>query len=213
MISSKKYYIYDNEYRPYMIYIKKSNVYIYNNTLSSNNLIDSFITKKIFIGDKTVNNNTFTILLFIDNNDYVIINKDGILKFTINNDKIINYYSLASINYAPYSIAFGKKYMYFFGYPEGYLPMSEFQKNRNNLKEIFNKGCTLEPFLISLFSHKENNKITLEEFKELQQKTLNEIPLNKIKELAKLYGVTISGTKKELVDRIENLRNIIIYKR
>ena len=96
------------------------------------------------------------------------------------------------------------------------MPIYEFPKiiNKNNLKEVFQKGCQLEPFLISLFSHKtNNNKITLEEFKELQKKRLDEIPLKKIKELAKLFSVTLSGSKKELVNRIEQLRNIIVYKK
>ena len=83
-----------------------------------------------------------------------------------------------------------------------------------NFQKIFNEGCKLQPFLISLYSHKvKNNKITLEEFREIQKKTLDEISLNKIKELAKIFGVTSSGTKKELVDRIENLRNVIVYKK
>ena len=213
---NKKYYIYDNGLRPYVIYIKNFNVLIYNNLLLDNNLIESFITKKIFIGDKLINNDTFTILLFIDKNDYVIINKDGIEKFSTNNDKIIKYYSLGNIYYPEYSIGVGKKYIYFFGYHEGYLPISEFPKiiNKNNLKEVFQKGCQLEPFLISLFSNKtNNNEITLEEFKEIQKKRLDEIPLKKIKELAKLFGVILSGSKKELVNRIEEVRNIIVYKK
>jgi hypothetical protein len=82
------------------------------------------------------------------------------------------------------------------------------------LKTIFKEGIKLEPFLISLNSHKvNNNKITLDEFKEIQTKTLDEISLDKIKELAKIFGVTISGSKKELVDRIEKLRNVTVYKK
>ena len=103
----KKYYIYENGLRPYVIYIKNFNVSIYNNSLLNNNLIESFITKKIFIGDKLINNDTFTILFYIDKNDYVIINKDGIEKFSTNNDKIIKYYSLGNIYYPEYSIAIG----------------------------------------------------------------------------------------------------------
>ena len=34
-----------------------------------------------------------------------------------------------------------------------------------------------------------------------------------MKKLAKIYNVTTSGTKKELADRIEQLRNIIVYKK
>jgi hypothetical protein len=58
-----------------------------------------------------------------------------------------------------------------------------------------------------------NNKITLNEFKEIQTKTLDEISLDKIKELAKIFGVTTSGSKKELVDRIKKLRNVTVYKK
>lgn len=221
----KKYYIYSNGLCPYMVHIKNNDVYIYKlndminsseNKLLYTDLIEHFITKKIFIGDKTKNYNTFTILLFIDKNNYIMINENGIEKFNVDNDEIIKYYSLGDINYAPYSIGVGKKYIYFFGYPDGYLPISEFSKlkNKNDLLKIFNEGCKLQPFLISLYSHKvKNNKITLEEFKEIQKKTLNEIPLIKIKELSKIFGITTSGSKKELVDRIEKLRNVIVYKK
>lgn len=148
-----------------------------------------------------------------------MINSDGIKEFITNNDKILKYYSLYDIYYPEYSIAIGKKYIYFFGYPEGYLPLKEFYKIENkdikkSLKTIFKEGIKLEPFLISLNSHKvNNNKITLDEFKEIQTKTLDEISLDKIKELAKIFGVTTSGSKKELVDRIEKLRNVTVYKK
>lgn len=219
---NKKYYIYNNGTRPYMVYIKNNDVYIYklndkiNSLENSTELMEHFITKKIFIGDKTKDHNTFTIFLFINKNNYIMINENGIEKINLNNDEILKYYSLGNINYAPYSIAISKKYIYFFGYPEGYLPICEFPKikNKDDLLKIFNEGCKLEPFLISLYSHKvKNNKITLEEFKEIQKKTLDEISLNKIKELAKIFGLTTSGNKKEIVDRIEELRNVIIYKK
>jgi RNA recognition motif-containing protein len=199
-----------------MVHIKNYDVYIYKINNNNTELVEHFITKKIFIGDKTKDHNTFTILLFIDKNNYIMINENGIEKLNTNNDEIIKYYSLSDMNYAPYSIGIGKKFIYFFGYPDGYLPLSEFPKikNKNDLLKIFNESCKLEPFLYSLYSHKmKNNKITLEEFKEIQKKTLDEISLNKIKELAKIYGVTTSGSKKDLVDRIEKLRNVIVYKK
>jgi len=225
---SKKYYIYaniydnHNEIKPYLVEIKNNKVDIYkidNNTLTYNNLIGHFTAKNIFIGNETKNNYTYTILLFINKNNYVMINGDGIKEFITNNDKILKYYSLYDIYYPEYSIAIGKKYIYFFGYPEGYLPLKEFYKIENkdikkSLKTIFKEGIKLIPFLISLNSHKvNNNKITLNEFKEIQTKTLDEISLDKIKELAKIFGVTTSGSKKELVDRIKKLRNVTVYKK
>ena len=34
-----------------------------------------------------------------------------------------------------------------------------------------------------------------------------------MKNLAKMYNVTTSGTKKELANRIEKLRSVIVYKK
>ena len=222
---SKKYYIYGNSYegdfriKPYCVEMNSNKVNIYkidNNGTTYNNLIGHFTTKNIFIGNKTKKNDTYTILLFINKNNYVMINESGIKKMTTNNDKILKYYSLNDIDYPQYSIAVGEKYIYFFGYPEGYLPLNELPKikNKNSLKETFYEAIKLQPFLISIKSHKlEDNKITLEEFRDIQKKTLDEISLDKIKELARIFGVTTSGNKKELADRIEKLRNVIIYKK
>ena len=54
--------------------------------------------------------------------------------------------------------------------------------------------------------------MTLEEFKKVQDTPLNKISYKKVKQLARLFGVETSGTKKQLVSRIESLRGIKIYK-
>jgi hypothetical protein len=82
---------------------------------------------------------------------------------------------------------------------------------------MFNKGELLSPFLIPFNEdnkYKKTKKImSLEEFKKIRNKPLNEITLTQMKKIAKIYNVTISGTKKEIANRIEKLRHIIVYKK
>jgi hypothetical protein len=158
-----------------------------------------------------------TILLLLNNNNYAIINGEGIKNFTTNNDKIINYYSIIGNNDVPYPIAIGEKYYYFWIYPEGYLEKNEFKifKNIEDLQIIFDKACEYNPFMYSIQNHKTKNiKISLQQFKEIQNKKLNEILNNDLKELAKFFKVTSSAnTKKILADRIEKVAMVNIYKK
>lgn len=99
-------------------------------------------------------------------------------------------------NDVPYPLAFSKKNIYFFEYPNGYLSIDEFPefKSDKDLQKIIDKGIKLNPFLINF----------LDPQKKLNKITLNDIPLQIIKDLA---------TKKELADRIENIRGLICYKK
>lgn len=227
-------YIKNNEV---VIYNKSENFIInsslYDHNYNNNkwmyiNLVEQYKVNKIFIGKsplikmtefsggygKYFDGNT-VLLLLLNNNNYIYI-RDGIEKCKIN-DNIKKYFSFVGNNDVPYPMALGEKNIYFFEYPSGYLPINEFPKFKSDkdLKEIFDKGCELDPFLISF---KENDYIkksliSLEEYKKIKNKTLDEISLSEIKNLAKMYSVTTSGTKKELVDSIEKLRGIIIYKK
>ena len=84
-----------------------------------------------------------------------------------------------------------------------------------DLQNIINKGQEYNPFMYSIKDHKKKTKkITLEQFKEIQEKTLEQIPNSTLKELAKLFEVTTSASsKKQLADRIESMRGIKIYKK
>jgi len=204
----KKYYIYDEDQltKKYLIKIKNNyDIYIYD--FDDNKLVSHFITKKMFIASK------YSILFEVKKNKYIIITENGIKKFNTNNDDIIKYYSLPP-HHLYYNIAIGNKYIYFFGYPDGYLPIEYLPKikNKKNLNKVFDEARKLQPFLISVYSHKpKNNLITLEEFREIQKQPLDDISLKKIKELAQIFGVTTSGNKKKLVDRIYRLRDVIVY--
>jgi hypothetical protein len=240
-IGYKTYFTHFNGGRPYLIYIKNKDVAIYNvpenftideSSYNSNdikwmyiNLVKKYKASKIFIGKSPLISMTKfskgygskfdgnTILLLVNNN-YIYI-KDNIEKLKIN-DEIIKYYSFIGNNDVPYPMAIGKKNIYFFEYQKGYLPIIEFQKfkTKKDLQNIFDKGIELSPFFKS-FNKKNIKKyiISLEDFKKIKNKTLNEITLDEMKKLAKIYHVTTSGTKKELADRIEQLRNIIVYKK
>jgi hypothetical protein len=241
----KKYFIHDNFNRPYLVYIK-DDVYIYkikkdilkDNTYSKEDkdnisiyteFIEHIKPTKIFIGKSPKIRMTTlsaghgkyfdgnTILLLLNNNNYALIDGNGIKRFTTNNDKIIKYYSFVGNNDVPYPVAIGEKYYYFWIYPEGYLEKKEFPvyKKIEDLQTIINKGQEYNPFMYSIKGHKKKSKkITLEQFKEIQEKTLEEIPNSTLKELAKLFEVTTSASsKKQLADRIESIRGIKMYKK
>jgi hypothetical protein len=233
----KKYFTYDSGEKSFLIYIKQNNVstselsdkfivYIYKKNLDNiyNILVSHFIALKIFIGKTPIikmskystssgkNFDGNTILLLLNDNNYVFISDNNIQKFTTDNDKILKFYSFI-INDSPHPLAIGKKHFYFFLYPDGYLPKIELLKNKNDLEKIMNKGFELNPYLISLTTHKNKYNISLNQLKEFQKKTLDNISIGELKQLAIMYSVTPSGKKKEIVDKIENLRGIIVYKK
>jgi hypothetical protein len=189
------------------------------------NLVKKYKVKEIFIGKSPLISMTKfsngygkyfdgnTILLLLNDNNYVYISNE-IYKIKIN-DKIEKYYSFIGNNDVPYPMAIGKKNIYFFCYPEGYLSINEFPKIKStkDLQELFDKGIELSPFLIKFGNEKSKSKISLEEFKELKNKSLDDISLEQMKKLAKIYSVSTSGTKKELADRIEKIKGVIVYKK
>jgi hypothetical protein len=212
--SYKKYYTYDIENRKsFLIYVKKD-IYIYkkNEDNSYNKLVSKILSpKKIFIGKsiffqtskyslsygKEFDGNSI-LLLLNDNSEYIIITDNNIQKFNlkVTNDKILEFYSFI-IHNSTFQIAIGEKFIYFFNDYEGYLPKSKFPKN--NFEGYLDICIELNPFMVSITNHKIKNN--------------DEIPLKKVKDLATLYRVTTSGSKKELADRIENLRGVIFYKK
>lgn len=191
-------------------------------------LVKHLKTKKVFIGKspkiemtqfsggygKEFDGNT--ILLLLKKNNYVLIDGNGLTNFTTDNDEIKQYYSFVGNSDVPYPMAIGNKNYYFWTYPTGYMNKNNFPKIKKikDIQLILNIAMKYDPFLISLKNHEPKSKIiSLKEFKEIQQKPLNKISLKTIKELAKIYHVTTSGSKKELANRIENLSRVIVYKK
>lgn len=244
-VGYKTYFTISNGSRPYLVYIKDKNVAIYNipenfemddsEYYTNNakwmyiNLVKKYKANKIFIGKSPLIKMTDfsggygkdydgnTILLLLNKNNYIYIKK-SIRKFIIN-DQLENYYSFVGNNDVPYPMAIGKKNIYFFEYPQGYLPIEEFPKftSEKDLQSIFDKGCELDPFLLNFSLNekyiKKQAMISLEEFKKIKNKSLDEITLTEMKHLAKMFEVTTSGTKKELAFRIEKLRDVVVYKK
>ena len=106
-------------------------------------------------------------------------------------------------------------FFYFYNSHIGYLSIDGFPKFKSNkdLQKIIDKGSELAPFLIEFCEKKTKPNISLEEFKEIKNKLLDDIPLQKMKDLAKMFNVSVSGTKRELADRIERLHGVICYKK
>ena len=136
-------------YKPYLVYVKDNDVYIYtfpinvfchiysniDNRYNYIELVKHYNTENVFIGkmngDPTVDGNT--ILLYLGGSKYIFIGSD-IYEFNIpTNDKIIKYYSITK-NEAPDPIAVGIKNVYsFITYNSvEYLPIDIFPKKMNN---------------------------------------------------------------------------------
>ena len=135
----------------------------------------------------------------------------GIEEFKVFNDEIIKYVSPVGNSDVPFPYAIGKKNIYSFGELfEGYLPKKYF----TNLKVgdyLLDEFREYLHFLIPLGKKKSKSKFTLEEFKEIQKKKLEDISLQTVKNLAEMFTVTSSGSKKILADRILKLRGVKIY--
>lgn len=234
----KHYFIHENGGRPFVVFINKNKVDIYKQSKEKNNekldinnydkLVKSFNVSKIFIGKspkiemteysggygKKYDGNT--ILLELKNNNYVFINGYyGIENFKLKNDKIVKFYSPLGNNNVPYPFALGEKNYYFFVYPDGYLSKSLFPKikKESDLQKIIDFGMETNPFMYDLKTHKLKNKMTYEEFRIIQNKNLNDISLNTLQKLAKMFSVYYIGkTKKEIVNIIYKLRGVKVCK-
>ena len=229
----KRYFTHFNFSRPYLVYLGKKDAYIYEEPDDKEIDLSAYSKKsdddnkwmyvklvkhikfiKSFVGkdtdgyDKKFDGNT--ILLQKDRNTYVFIYA-SIEDFKVFNDKIIKYVSPVGNNDVPYPYAIGKKNIYSFGEPsEGYLPKKYF----TNLKVgdyLWEEFREYSPFYIPLGKKKSKSKLTLEEFKEIQKKKLDDISLQTVKTLAEMFTVTSSGSKKTLADRILKLRGVKIY--
>ena len=242
-IGYKTYFTHYNGGRPYLVYIKKNDVNIYSSldnidaSLCSNNdnenkwvyvnFVQHFTAKKVFIGESPLIRMTNysgghgkqydgnTILIYMGSNNYIRIS--NIIEKIYINDEIEKYYSFIGNSDVPYPMAIGKKNIYFFLFPEGYLPKNEFsinkKFNKENLQYIVDKGYELFPFLIPYDNKKKKYDISLEEFKKIKEKSINEISLDTVKKLAKMYIATTIGTKQELLDKIEYHHGITVYKK
>ena len=223
----KSYFTHNNRDRPFLVYIKKD-VYVYskpNDHLenSKNNytkLVKKYTPLKIFIGKSHFNNMTKysgaygknfdgnTLLLQLKDNKYVFI-QNKLQEFTTNHDEIINFTSNIGNNDVPYPMAFGKKYVYSFINGISYISNKDFYQdiNKKKIDDVY-RYFELEPFFISKF--KQKPKMSLENFKIILNKPSKDISLQELKIIASMYQVTTSGTKKELIDRLQKLRGIYI---
>lgn len=230
----KKYFTRLNFTKPYLVYIGKSKRSIkkevcvfakdknyINDELDKaymyTKLIKCFNPEKIFIGKSTASKYTKkqktdnskydgnSFLLKMDKTNYIFIG-DRILKFKVKDDEIIKFYSPLLKNDTPLPFAIGKKNIYSFIHPEGYLEKEKF----TNLKidTLLVELLKYEPYLLSFKNHKPNSKLTAKKGKKLLQKKKSDITLIELKEIAKAYKITTSGSKTQIFQRLDKLRNI-----
>jgi len=235
----KRYYTHYNYDRPYLVYLGKKDAYIYkipedmevdssdyskkddDNRWMYIKLVEHIKFIKSFVGKSPINRMTKfsgghgkgfdgnSILLQKNKNNYVFIGHI-IDNFKVFDDKIIKFVSPVGNNDVPYPYAIGKKNIYCFSYPEGYLPIKYFTNIKND--DLFNDELReYDPFFITFGKKKSRHKITLEEFKKIQKKPLQDISLDTIKTLAKMFSVVNSGSKKTVADRIEQVRGVKVY--
>ena len=230
----RMYFIHNNGDRPYLVYVN-DDVYVYesddiydykksviNNSKLYTKLVKHYTPEKIFIGESPITKMTEfsagygpaftgnTILLHIKEYNYIIIS-NTIEEFTTNNDEIIKYYSPVGNNDVPYPYAIGEKYLYSWCHPIGYLSLKYFPIN-TNFSEIHDFSFELAPFFTT-FNHVQSS-MTIEEFKILQNTLIDEISMEKIKELGNMFHVELDDleTKQQIVNRIKTLRKVDVCK-
>lgn len=134
------------------------------------------------------------------------------LRFTTPNDEIIKFISPIGDTDVPYPMAYGENYVYSFIEDISYISNKDFLKGINkNITPWQNdpsvKYFELEPFFISTSNKsKPKPKISLENFRGIMNKPTKDISLKELKIIAEMYSVTTSGNKKQIIDRIEQLR-------
>ena len=236
----KRYYTHNNGGREYLVYLGKKDAYIYekpqkieinwsnysrkddDNKWMYIKLVKHVKFIKAFIGNSPVCKMTKfsggigksfdgnSILLQTSKNKYVYIG--SMIEDIEIDDQVIRYYSPVGNNDVPYPYAIGKKYIMSFVYPYGYISKKYFSGiGKGDRIYDYKFMYDYDPFFIPFGKKKSKSKLTLEEFKEIQKKKLDDISLQTVKTLAKMFTVTSSGSKKTLADRILKLRGVKIY--
>lgn len=212
----KKYYTHSNYERPYLVYVKKD-VHVFAKNKENYTKVKKYSPKKVFIGKsptikftkksgsigKKFDGNS--ILLKLIKNKYVII-QDSIKEFTTpDNDEIIKFVSPVGPGDIPYPLAFGKKYVYSFVDGVSFISNKDFFGDAKKINYM-DRYFELWPFFIT----KKNQKLllTLDEYNEIMKYPLKDISTKELKDIAKMFNVTTSGTKKEIAKRLSNLRGI-----
>ena len=165
-----------------------------------------------------------SILLNIKNYKYLFVG-EKIIEFTTKKDKIIDFISPVGNNDVPYPCALGEKYIYCFCYPHGYFLKKDLDIKHNNFADIdiddlFDTLNMYAPFANSFanlfansFNKSSNSKMsdinmTIKEFKKIMELSVDDIPVLILKNLCRIFKVTRSGTKSDMITRLEKVANL-----
>lgn len=224
----KNYLTHYNRERPFLVNIQNDNVYIYkrpNKKLEPKKenytkLVKKYKPLKVFVGKSNLNNmtrasgshgkNTIgnSILLQLSKYKYVII-QDTIQEFKTPNDEITKFMSPIGNNDVPYPMGFGKNYVYNFVDEVSYINKTDFYKGLYGTKpkdDYIYRYFELNPFFIG--KKKKKPKISLDEFREILKEPIEDISKNEILDIAKMYNITLNGSKLDLINRLERLRRL-----
>jgi len=188
-------------------------------------LVQKFTPEQVFVGETpkkrasskssngAVDFNGNSILIKLkDNNQYMFIT-DKIRKFATKNDKISSFSLAMGKNGLPYPIAVGDKNYYSLGDELLYLAKAEFPDTvKDDMQLVYELMKSYHPFMFNLVSHVKNTTImSLDAFRVIQDTPLDELLDTTVKELAELFKVPPAESAKVLVDRIESIRDTIVY--
>ena len=157
-----------------------------------------------------------SILLSLGKNKYVFIGQK-IIEFTTKKDKIIDFVSPVGNNDVPYPFAIGEKYVYSFSYPNGYFLKKDLDFNFDNFKnsnidnlfdKLFMYGPFAKPLKNKSLDKSSDINMTIKEFKKIMELHVDDISFSTLKNICGVFRVAKSGTKSELIYRLEKLRGL-----
>jgi hypothetical protein len=204
----KTYEVHNNGGRPYSVLIDNKNVIIYDNE-DGKELYDLRNVLKIFIGinpegDTDIGN---TILIEKKDKQYIFIGH--IVKQFKTFDNIIKFHSYVGNSDVPYPYAVGDRFLYSFITECGYIGREEYQGAFDDYNKVIDFLLKFEKSLTKC-----GNKIkrsTLQHYykiKHILSKPIEDIKLAEAKILVDYFSVTKSGSKKQLLERLEKVRRI-----
>lgn len=148
-----------------------------------------------------------TILAQLSKYKYMYIGNPEIYRFTTpKRDEIVKYISPIGNNEVPYAFAYGKKFLYYM-MEKKYVELKYIQQNTR--QKTIDAAIKLKGFFNSLDGSKP--KLSLSEFYEIQQKSIDQVSFKTIKQIAKQLSVSVQNTKQKTVDMIEFVRGVKLF--
>jgi hypothetical protein len=210
----QRVFIKKNEVLIFKIFNDNGEIYEKNN---DNNFVKKFITKKIFLGKNSkspVNEESgaigskfdnSTIILYLGNDKYIMLNGKDIIKFTTK-DKLKSLHAPVGNSGCPYPYAIGEKFIHSFVHPKGKISVKYFP-NLTDQKKVGERIFFFEPFI-----EKNKKYITIGKFMKVISLPLDKIKTQDLSDIYKTFDIDgakrIYGLK---FDKNKTRRENLIY--